>query len=305
MDYIELIINTNLENRDKIIEILNSFDIYTFEEYGNHIIDDLEKDERSWDFVDDKIFNLEKSKILIKTYFDNKDFKLVEKINKIMLDEDLAETRIEKTKEEDWANNWKKYYHTLEIGEKIAIKPYWEDYENNENRKVVIIDPGMAFGTGTHETTYLCLESLEKYVQEGSIIFDIGCGSGILGIAAVKLGAKEAVCVDIDDNCIKATEKNARLNNVENSIVSYKGNLLDVVEGKADVIVSNIIAEIIVEMIPELKNHLKNNGVFISSGILTEKIIMVEEALLKEGFEILKIEKKNSWALIVGKYKYV
>lgn len=299
MKYIELIMETKDELRNDVVEILNNNEIYSFEEDSISIIDELEQNEKTWDFVDDDVFSIGKGNTVIKSYFQEEDKELVEKISKELENLDVkVSTNL--TDEEDWANNWKKYYKPLEIGKKVAIVPSWEEY-TDKSRVVVEIDPGMAFGTGTHETTYMCIEGIEDYIKDKDIIFDIGCGSGILGITAIKLGADKVVSVDIDENCIEASIENAKLNNVEDKMEIYKGNLLDVISGRADIIVSNIIAEIIVEMIGDLKNHLNEKGYFISSGILVEKIPLVRDALIKEGFEIVETREKGGWALVVGR----
>ena len=215
-------------------------------------------------------------------------------------EKNLGQCLIEEKDDEDWANNWKKYYKPLEIGEKLAIVPEWEAYDNDK-RIVIKINPGMAFGTGTHESTYMCLELLERYVKKDDEIFDIGCGSGILAIAGLKLGAKRALAVDIDDKCIDASHENADLNNLEDKMDIKKGNLLDVVKGRADLIVSNIIAEIIVDEIKNLKNHMDKGGIFITSGIIKERRQMVIDALKENGFEIIDELEKNNWVAIVGR----
>ncbi|MBP2024784.1 50S ribosomal protein L11 methyltransferase [Peptoniphilus stercorisuis] len=298
MRYIELKVVTNDLKVEDVKEILYKNDIYTFEEEGMELIDELNQQKDDWDFVDESVFDIEEGVVIIKCYFSENEEDFASKVAKEL--SNISKTTITFTDDKDWANNWKKYYHPLEIGKHIAIKPTWEEYENKD-RVVIDIDPGMAFGTGTHETTYLCLEALENYVKKDDIIFDIGCGSGILGIAAIKLGAKEVLAVDIDEKCIEATTENAKINNTTDSMKIYKGNLLDVIDSSADIIVSNIIAEIIAEMIPELKLHLKGEKLFIASGIIVEKIHIVKDALEKEGFEILEINKKNGWAQITGR----
>lgn len=303
MKYIELKIK--IKNADLLLaeNILYDNEIYTFEEKNKEVVNELYQHKEDWDFVDEKVIDIEDDITAMRCYFSEEEEKLAEKVKEEM-ERIAVEIELNITDDEDWANNWKKYYHPLEIGEKIAIKPSWEEY-NNKDRKVIDIDPGMAFGTGTHETTYLCIEALEKYVKDGMKIFDIGCGSGILGIAAIKLGAEKVVSVDIDEKCIETSKENARLNNVLDKMEIYKGNLLDVIESSADIIVSNIIAEIIAEMIPELKLHLKGDKIFIASGIIIEKIHIVKDALEKEDFEILEINKKNGWAQITGRVKNV
>ncbi|RVU55335.1 50S ribosomal protein L11 methyltransferase [Anaerosphaera multitolerans] len=301
MKYIELVVNTFDSMREEVVDVLYECEVYTFEESTAKTFEELSQDEKNWDFVGEEVFSLKKGILIIKCYFSKDEVEIVKKI-KTKLEEKNIDVTISETDDSDWANNWKQYYHPVEIGSKITIKPTWENYEN-KNRIVVEIDPGMAFGTGTHETTSLCIEALEKYLKPLDIVFDIGCGSGILGIAALKLGAEKVTAVDIDPKAIEATKNNAYLNNVLDKMTIYKGNLLDVVEGKADVIVSNIIAEIISDMILDLKSSLNNRGIFISSGIIIEKINLVKDALLSSGFEVLEVKEENGWASIVGRVK--
>ncbi|MFR8505648.1 MAG: 50S ribosomal protein L11 methyltransferase [Peptoniphilus sp.] len=298
MKYIEMTINTSKDKKDIIEGILFDYGIYTTEEISSDIVDELDQDEKDWDFIDYPLLNSKEGVFALRVYPEN-----MEDANNLkaeLNEKNLGQCLIEEKDDEDWANNWKKYYKPLEIGEKLAIVPEWEAYDNDK-RIVIKINPGMAFGTGTHESTYMCLELLERYVKKDDEIFDIGCGSGILAIAALKLGAKRALAVDIDDKCIDASHENADLNNLEDKMDIKKGNLLDVVKGRADLIVSNIIAEIIVDEIKNLKNHMDKGGIFITSGIIKERRQMVIDALKENGFEIIdELEKKN-WVAIVGR----
>lgn len=305
MQYLKFQISSTVDKREAIIEELEKNDQFIYEEYGSQVIDELDQNEKNWDFVDSEILNMDKTLIKICLYFALEDRNKAQDLKDKFDDKDLGKVEIITEDDQDWSNNWKKYYHPIEISKKLVIKPYWEDYDNKDDRKIVEIDPGMAFGTGSHETTYLCLESIEKYVKEKDKIFDIGCGSGILAIASVKLGAESAICVDIDENCIKASKHNAKINGVEDKLTIYKGNLLDVIEGNADIIVSNIIAEVIVEMVPDLRKHLNENGIIIFSGIITEKVKMVTDKLSENNFEIVEIKDKNGWNLIIGRIKNV
>lgn len=268
---------------------------------------EISQSQEGWAVVDPDLIKLESDDILIKAYFseaEDIDYKIQEikyriKNNDILKDAE-PDITVTMVNDEDFAENWKKYFKPLRIGNRIVIKPTWESYELKENDILIELDPGMAFGTGTHETTSLCIEALEKYVKEGDIVFDIGCGSGILSIVAAKLGASKVVAVDVDEMCIKVTNDNIKLNEVQDIVEVKKGNLLDVVKGKANIIVSNIIAEIIVEMIGDLKYHLENNGIFIASGVIEEKIPLVENKLIENGFKIIDTHLKNEWALIIA-----
>ena len=298
MKYIEMTINTSKDKKDIIEGILFDYGIYTTEEISSDIVDELDQDEKDWDFIDYPLLNSNEDIFALRVYPEN-----MEDANNLkaeLSEKKLGQCLLEEKDDEDWANNWKKYYKPLEIGEKLAIVPEWEDYDN-DNRVVIKINPGMAFGTGTHESTYMCLELLEKYVNKDDDIFDIGCGSGILAIAGLKLGAKKALLVDIDEKCIDASHENAGLNDLEDKMEIKKGNLLDVVKGRADLIVSNIIAEIIVDEIKNLKNHMDKGGIFITSGIIKERRQMVIHALEENGFEIIDELEKNNWVAIVGR----
>ena len=218
---------------------------------------------------------------------------------------DIGQGRVytESVKEEDWANNWKQYYKPTRIGDNIVIKPEWEDYEAGENDLVIRMDPGMAFGTGSHETTSMCIVNLEKYVNKDSTVFDIGCGSGILGIVAAKLGAKDVVGIDIDAVAVKVAKENISKNGVDKVMVAMEGNLADDMDKdkKADIVVANIIADIIVILAKDVKSFLKEGGIFISSGIILAKIDEVVASLEENGFEIVSVEKKGEWACVIAR----
>lgn len=298
MKYIEMTINTSKDKKDIIEGILFDYGIYTTEEISSDIVEELDQDEKDWDFIDYPLLNSKEGVFALRVYPENMED--AKSLKDDLSEKNLGQCLIEEKDDEDWANNWKKYYKPLEIGEKLAIVPEWEAYDNNK-RIVIKINPGMAFGTGTHESTYMCLELLERYVKRDDEIFDIGCGSGILAIAALKLGAKRALAVDIDDKCIDASHENASLNNIEDKMDIKKGNLLDVVKGRANLIVSNIIAEIIVDEIKNLKNHMDKGGIFITSGIIKERRQMVIDALEENGFETIDELEKNNWVAIVGR----
>lgn len=309
MKWIEVQIKTTTEAEEIVENIMYELGV------GGLAIEDpkdilaFQESEEDWDFIDPSILNQDYEGVIIKGYFPESE-DLIDKIELIRdsieknphndLDKGLGEVTTSEVYEKDWAEAWKKYYKPKRIGEKIVIKPTWEEYEKTDDQIIIELDPGMAFGTGTHETTIMCIEALEKYVKEGYIVYDIGCGSGILGIAAAKLGAKKVIGVDSDEVCIRVSNENAQLNKVNDKIEIRKGNLLDVVHGKADIIVSNIIAEIIIDMVDSLKDYLKEDGIFIASGIITDKVDMVKEALNENGFKIIDIVIMKDWACIIS-----
>ncbi len=199
-------------------------------------------------------------------------------------------------KEEDFANSWRKHYHPLFIGP-FAVVPQWEDIETD--RIKILLDPGMAFGHGGHETTSLCLELLAKEVKTGDKVLDVGCGSGILAIAASKLGALEVVAVDIDPVAVGVARENARLNDVEIDIKS--GNLAESVEGDFEVVCANIVATAIIALAPQILPLLSSQGVFISSGIIEERADEVATALTDCGFRVVGIDRKNGWVALTAR----
>ncbi|MBP1947585.1 50S ribosomal protein L11 methyltransferase [Virgibacillus litoralis] len=226
-------------------------------------------------------------------------------INNLMLyDINLGRNQITLSEihEEEWATAWKKYYKPVKISKKITIIPTWEDYEAVSSDEVIIeLDPGMAFGTGTHPTTVLSIQGIERYIMENDNVIDVGCGSGVLSIASGLLGANEVYAFDLDEIAVKSTKLNAKLNKVDKSIITKQNNLLDRVNMKADMIVSNILAEIIVRFVEDAWNNLKPNGIFITSGIIQAKKQMVVDKLNQQGFRILEINEMEDWVSIIAR----
>lgn len=203
----------------------------------------------------------------------------------------------------DWNENWKKYFHTSKIGNKLVIVPSWEEYENNEGRVVLNIDPGAAFGTGTHATTSLCLGLLEDYINDDTDMLDIGTGSGILSIASVLLGAKTAIGVDIDAQSVKTAKENAEINNVSDKCEFIVGDLADKISGRFNVICANIVADVIIKLFDDVENFLSEDGVFIISGIIDMRKDDVLKKAADKGFTICEEMYKDNWCAFVCKLK--
>lgn len=265
----------------------------------------------TWDFADINVLEHKGKFAVVKGYFSEEDNideiiayinEKIEEIKVLGIDVGEGKVEFEKMYEEDWANNWKKYYKPSKVGEKIVVKPIWEEYEAKDEELVVELDPGMAFGTGEHETTRMCIQALEKYVQKDSTVFDVGCGSGILAIAAAKLGAKIAVGVDLDPVAVESAKENVGFNNIDNIEILH-GNLIEVIDGKADIVVANIIAEIICILTEDVSRVIKPNGYFITSGIIHDRVEMVTNKLEECGFEVVKVNKDGEWNCIIAKLK--
>lgn len=262
----------------------------------------------TWDFADINIFEYGEDTAVVRAYFnvDEDIHNLIAEIEQKIIEAKAFGINIEGYKitsvvvdEEDWNTQWKKYYKPTKVGDKFVIKPLWEEYEAKEGEIILHMDPGMAFGTGTHETTRMCLEAVEDYMRKDTTVFDIGTGSGILAIGASKLGAKEVVGVDLDIVAVNSAKENVGYNDLENVTILH-GNLMDVVEGNSDIIVANIIAEVILILIDDVKKKLNEGGIFISSGIIKEKEAMVKEGLVAKGFDVIETRREGEWVCIVS-----
>ena len=203
-------------------------------------------------------------------------------------------------KEEEWINNWKKYFKPMPVGENLLIRPIWEEIDENIDKTVINLEPGVAFGTGTHETTRLCLEMVEKYVRPGNKVLDVGCGSGILSVTSLILGASRAVAVDIDNLAVKIAKENAKLNSVEDRYEVICGNLVEKIEGKFDIILANIVAEVLINLSKDIDKYMNEDSIYIMSGIISTSLNEVKEAIAKK-FMIIEEKRENDWVSLVVK----
>ncbi len=216
---------------------------------------------------------------------------------------------ISETEDVDWINNWKKFFKPFRVDDTIVIKPTWESLDHvSENDLIIEIDPGTAFGTGSHETTKLCIIGLKKYVNSGTRLLDVGCGSGILSIIGAKLGADTVFGTDIDPNAVNSAYENAEVNHISKDVLTImSGDIIsdETIQKQAgfqcyDVVVANILADVIIPLSAEIGKHMKSGGIFISSGIINMKKEKVKEAILKNGFHILEINEMGDWVSIVA-----
>lgn len=267
---------------------------------------DFKKNQPYWVVIDDEDFVAHDNVIIKAFYEDDKvNYDEIEAQIKEFSTNNNIDIQISKNKEiedMDWANEWKKYYEPFYIGN-ILIKPSWIDIDESDH-KVVEINPGMAFGTGLHETTNLCIEQLQELNLIDKIVLDIGCGSGILSVVSSKLGAKEVFATDIDPLAIKATLENANLNKISN-INAVKGSLLDNVDKKYDVVVANILLNVLDILIPDLPKALKKDGVFICSGLINSQRDNIVNTLEKNNLEIVEVSEKGEWISIISRFKNV
>ena len=202
--------------------------------------------------------------------------------------------------DEDWLHKWEEYFMPTKISERFVVKPAWRQYEPKEGEDVITIDPGLAFGTGTHATTFLTLRLMEKYLQPGDDVLDVGSGSGILSIGAVKLGAARVWAVDLFDDAVQSTKKNAALNGCEEKIEAFAGDLTKGLNVRADLICANLMADLVKMLSKDAAKHLKGRSIYISSGILDEKEEEVSSAIRDAGFDLLEVIHADGWCAIAA-----
>ncbi|EJP23272.1 ribosomal protein L11 methyltransferase [Peptostreptococcaceae bacterium AS15] len=270
------------------------------------------QDPLAWDYMEKEVFDFGHEDVRVIGYFSseediNEKISEIEKrldyVKSLELDTGTLEIFKKEVKQENWENEWKKYFNVQKVSKSIVIKPSWEEYTPKEEEKIIDIDPGMAFGTGTHETTRMCINAIEKYMKKGDSLIDIGCGSGILSIAAAHLGAQKVVAVDLDRLAVKVSKENVELNGFSNTIDVRYGDLTDVIDEKADVIVANIIADIIAKLSENIADFMKDGGYFISSGIINDKKDFVVSKLKENNFEIVEEKNDGEWNCIVCRVK--
>ncbi len=271
--------------------------------YGIYIEDYRDLEEQAWeiahiDLIDEELLKKDRSRAFVHVYISPEENPLeaVAFLRERLSAEGIeSEIETNECRKEEWENNWKQYFHAMPVGKKLLIRPLWEEADS-QGRAVLSIEPGLAFGSGTHETTRLCLETLENYITEDTSVLDVGCGSGILSIASLLLGAKEAVGVDIDALAVKTAKENGVTNGFsEPRYTVLEGNLTDKVSGKFDVVVANIVADVIVMFCKDVGEYMKEGGVFITSGIIDTKEQQVVDAFDKYGFKIKARHSEKGW----------
>lgn len=249
------------------------------------------------ELLDEEIIKKDKTRAAVSVYL-SEDKNVPEILSSLKDKFDGLKIKVELEtiglKEDDWAECWKKYYKPLHIGKNIVIVPAWEDYEAKETDVIVKIDPGMAFGTGTHETTALCAELIEKHMPKGKRVLDVGTGSGILAVLASKLGAGEIEALDIDPNAVKAAKENCIANNALN-VTCRQSDLIRAASGKYDFISANIVADIIIRMSENVADYVVDGGILIVSGIIETQADEVSNALTAKGFTLIDKLDKNDW----------
>lgn len=302
MNWTEILIKVGAEDTDTASAIANMT-----VPYGIYVEDYSDLIEQSWeiahiDIIEQNLLDKDRKTSIIHIYISEEEnateslLYLEERLTAVGISFEISSEMVSDT---EWENGWKKYFKPTKIGDKLIIRPSWETLENQEERRVLTIDPGAAFGTGTHATTSLCLELIEKYLKNDDSVLDIGCGSGILSIAAVLLGAKNAVGVDIDAQSVKVARENASINNITEKTEYIVGDLAEKVSGKYNMLCANIVADVIIKLLSTAENYMSDNAVMITSGIIDSREADVVSAFKQSGFKVIEKRTRDNWCAFV------
>lgn len=304
-DWTEIAVTIKAEDTDRagdITQMVVPYGIY-IEDYSN-------LEEEAWeiahiDLIDEDLLQKDRTKSIIHVYISPEE-NPSEAISFLKERFDAEgiwnEISMANCAEEDWINNWKKYFKPIPVGERLLVRPMWEEEYDAGDRVVLHLEPGLAFGTGTHETTRLCMELLEKYIEPNDTLLDMGCGSGILSVAGLLLGAESAVGVDIDALAVKTAIANAEVNGVSDKFTGICGNLAEKVSGKFDVVVANIVADIVILLTQDAPRFMNPDTIYIMSGIIDTREDDVL-ACLAEKFELIDRREEKGWVALAAKLK--
>lgn len=318
MDWIKTTITTTSEGIDpvsgRLLDLgINGIEISDKDDFTEF----LENNRKYWDYVDEELERLKTADTTITFYLipgtaGLEQLNAVTASMKALADLDAEkqfgtlEITTENVADEDWSEIWKQYFHPIPVSKKILICPAWEKADKSTDRTVFTVNPGMSFGTGSHPSTRFCLEAIEENLKDGDTVLDLGCGSGILSITALLLGADSAVAVDIDSNATDVAYDNLKLNNLpKDRYVTYTGDITEDSElreklGKHNIVIANIVADVIIAISPYIKSFMYDDSTFICSGIILERLDEVKTALSDNGFEITNIKQDSDWAAITA-----
>ena len=312
MDWLEVTVRTNTAGADLISELLISAGAK-----GTSIEDRFDAfseptDATQWDLIDPSVIEKMDEDTLVHAYFpaETTSRETIESLRARLaaltpewlgFDAGKRALEIANVREEDWAENWKKYYKPFRVGRHLVVRPVWEKYEPQAGDKIISIDPGMAFGNGTHETTSMCLGLVEDYIKPGDTVLDVGTGSGILAIASVLMGAQSALGIDLDPVAVRVANENIERNGLSGRVHAQGGDLVKGIDTQADVVFANIIADAVILLSRAVRAHMKPGGVFICSGIILEREQDVLDALAEAGFTVDRIEHRGEWSAIAAR----
>lgn len=299
MEWLEVAVTVDPDVQEEVSQVLLEQGVQGLEIVDREAFREVLDENRYLDYADNGLIESYGEKVIIKAYFsfdqgtDELKNKLDGEFQRSM--GQIPEYVIKKREDSEWKDNWKKYYKTFKISDRVVIKPTWEDYTPDDNEVVVELEPGMAFGTGTHETTRMCASLLDELVKGNEKVLDIGCGTGILGIIAAKLGAAEVTCVDIDSSAYKACRENVINNHVSDSVRVIHGELKDIEVKKYDIIVANIIADVIISLLPDMKKYCSDETNILLSGIISDRRDDVVKAVKENGYCLVQEKNEGEW----------
>lgn len=312
MDWVEITVHTTTLGADMVSESLIQGGATGTMVEDRADIPDPTKPNGYWEIIDPKLIDSMPEDVLVHAWFEP-DAGFADRMQALRTrlddlrrdvpDFDLGSLAIgtQNVRDEDWSEVWKKFYKPFRAGKTLVVKPTWEQYEAQEGDRIIEIDPGMAFGSGTHETTGMCLELLEDVVKGGERVIDVGTGSGILAIGAAMLGAKEVLAIDIDPTAVRVAKENVEHNHLEGTVTAVEGNLLEKTDAVCEVCVANIIADVICMFAKPLNDHIIPGGLFICSGIIKEREQDVQDALIAADYTILEIRRKGEWVAMLAR----
>lgn len=325
MKYIELKIETTHSGVEAVVGKLLAMGITSTAVDDPADVRDImaKKEAYEWDYIDDEVVQNLDRQPTVTVYLDDTEEsqQLAQQIQEAMAElfkaaakgelgpeTDLGtlQVTVQVQDDADWKDKWKAYFKPKQISKTLVVKPTWEalgEFQGRQDLKVIAIDPGMAFGTGTHETTSLCVKMLEKYMEPSDHVLDVGCGSGILSIAAALLGAEDVLGVDIDPVAVEVAEDNLRLNGVQDRTKVQVGDLTEGIDYRADVVVANLMADLVMMLAGSVAKHLRGRGIFISSGILESKASVVQAKLEEDGFSVVEAAADGEWVCLVATRK--
>lgn len=312
MDWIKMTIRTTTEGAELVTALLMELGINGAMIEDKNDIALNQRPEGQWDIIDEAIAQRMDDDVLVSSYIagDERAQDMIAHVRESLsrlarldvgFDKGKLTLEVSSIDDEDWAENWKSQYKPFRLGTHFVVKPTWEHYLPGEGDQILEIDPGMAFGTGTHETTGMCVALAEQYVKPGDRVIDVGTGTGILAIAAAYMGARDVLAIDIDPVAVRVARDNIALNGLSDKITAREGDLLEAVDEVADVVIANIIADVICMLAEPVKAHIKPNGLFICSGIARERQDEVISALNDAGYQDLDVRNQGEWAAICAR----
>ena len=312
MDWIELTVHTTTEGADIVSEALMAEGATGTMVEDRADIPDPDKPNGYWEIIDPNLLNTLPEDVVVHAWFEPDSrfpdrmqalSSRLEALKALDLGLPLGTLTVDtqNVRDEDWAEVWKQFYKPFKAGKSLVVKPTWEPYDAQPGDKIIEIDPGMAFGSGTHETTGMCLELLEEVVKGGERVIDVGTGSGILAIGAALLGAEDVLAIDIDPVAVRVAKENVAHNHLEDRVRAVEGNLLASSDGMCELCVANIIADVICMFAAPLNDHIVPGGLFICSGIIKEREQDVVDALTAADYTILEIRRKGEWVAMLSR----